>query len=103
MKCLESGKLTYKQIEAGRKSIRRYVQKVGSLWIRVFTNKSVTRKPIATRMGKGKGSHSKWICTVRAGQIIYEVAGLSNVLSFYSLKSAGYKLPFKTKVIKLIY
>jgi large subunit ribosomal protein L16 len=77
LKSLQAGKLKFKQIEAGRKSIRRNVNKKGNIFIRPFTGRSVTRKPIAVRMGKGKGNHSFWMCPIRAGQIIYELSGVS--------------------------
>jgi large subunit ribosomal protein L16 len=101
LKSLEPGKLTFKQIEAGRKSIRRNVKKEGNILIRVFTSKSVTRKSLASRMGKGKGNHSFWMCPIRAGQIIYELNGVSKNISFKALRRAGNKLPFKTSVVKL--
>jgi len=103
LKSLESGKLTFKQIEAGRKSIRRNVKKEGFLLIRVFTGKSVTRKSIASRMGKGKGAHSFWMCPIRSGQVIYELSGVSEALSTKALRRASNKLPFKTRVIKLLF
>jgi large subunit ribosomal protein L16 len=78
LKSLEPGKLTFKQMEAGRKSIRRNVKKAGSILIRTFASKSITKKPVATRMGKGKGNHEYWMCPIRAGQIIYEVSGVSS-------------------------
>lgn len=103
LKSLESGKLNLKQIEAGRKSIRRNVKKIGNLWIRVFTSKSITKKPIATRMGKGKGNHAVWICPIKKGQIIYELSGISPNVSIKALRQASNKMPFKTKICKLIY
>ena len=99
----ESGKLTFKQIEAGRKSLKRAVKRLGFLWIRVFTYVSLSKKPLATRMGKGKGSHSKWVCPIRKGQTIYEISGLSDLKSYMVLCGAGSKLPVKTKIVKLIY
>jgi large subunit ribosomal protein L16 len=103
LKSLQPGKLTLQQIEAGRKSIRRSVKKAGKLFIRVFTSKSITKKPLATRMGKGKGNHSLWLCPIKKGQVIYELAGLSNLVSSKALQGASAKLPFKTKVIKLFF
>ena len=103
IKSLKPGKLKLKQIEAGRKAIRRNVKKAGNLYIRVFTNKSVTSKPVASRMGKGKGNHSFWMCPVKKGQIIYEVSSLSKIVSLKALEKASNKLPFKNKVIKLFY
>ena len=103
LKSLEAGKLTFKQIEAGRKSIRRNVSKKAKIWIRVFTSKSVTSKPIAVRMGKGKGSHSFWMTPVRVGQIIYEVSNVSFYEGIKSLSRASSKMPFKTRVVSIIF
>ena len=96
---IENGKLTYNQIEACRKTIRRILKKQGVVYLRVFTNISITKKPVASRMGKGKGSHSMWICLVKKGQVICEVVCyLSKTLNLglKALKSASSKLPFKT-------
>ena len=79
------------------------MNKKGNLFIRPFTGRSVTRKPIAVRMGKGKGNHSFWMCPIRAGQIIYELSGVSWHISKKSLKRASSKVPVKTKIVKLIY
>jgi large subunit ribosomal protein L16 len=103
IKSISSGKLNLKQIEAGRKAIRRNVKKSGKLYIRVFTNKSVTSKPVASRMGKGKGSHSFWMCPVKKGQIIYELSSVSKLVSIKALEKASNKLPFKNKIVKLVY
>ena len=103
LKSVDSGKLTFKHIEAGRRAIRRTIKKTGDMWIKVFTYASVSKKPTAVRMGKGKGSHSYWMCPIRPGQIIYEIGGAPVDLSLKALKSAGTKLPFKTSIIKLIY
>lgn len=103
LKSVVSGKLTFKQIEAGRKSIRRNVNKQGNVWIRVFTSKSVTSKPIAVRMGKGKGSHSYWMTPIRSGQIIFELSGVGAIMAFKALKRASFKIPFKTKIVKLLF
>lgn len=103
LKALDYGKLTFKQIEAGRRSIRRTTKKTGKLFINVFTSFSITKKPLASRMGKGKGAHSMWICPIRKGQIIYELVGLDFDISLKALIQAGSKLPIKTKVVKLLF
>ena len=103
LKALDCGKMTFKQIEAGRRAVRRTTKKEGIISINVFTNSSVTKKPVASRMGKGKGAHSLWIGTVRAGQIIYELSGVNHNLSVKALFNAGTKMPFKTKIVKLMY
>lgn len=101
LKALENGKLTYSQIEACRKTIRRVLKKQGIVFLRVFTNVSITKKPIASRMGKGKGSHYTWICLIKKGQVICEVAfffSLTLNLGLKALKSASSKLPIKTNI-----
>ena len=101
LKSLENGKLTYNQIEACRKTIRRILKKQGIVYLRVFTNVSITKKPVASRMGKGKGSHFTWICLIKKGQVICEViCYISTTLNLClkALKSASSKLPFKTNI-----
>lgn len=104
LKSLGSARMTLKQIEAGRKSIRRNIKKSGEVFIRVFTGKSVTSKGLNSRMGKGKGSHSYWMCPIRRGQIIYEVASSSSeIMCRKALMRAAVKMPFKTKIIRLMF
>lgn len=103
LKALQPGRLTFKQIEAARRTIRRTGKKEGNLWINLFTNFSLSKKPVGSRMGSGKGAHSSWVCPVRRGQILYEISGLSRDTSIKALSSAGSKLPIKTSVVKLIY
>jgi large subunit ribosomal protein L16 len=102
LKAIENGKLTYKQIEACRKSIRRMLKKQGNIFIRVFTNISLTKKPVAVRMGKGKGSHFVWVAVIRKGQIILELIFNSVEkfsLNIKALNVASKKLPMRTKFI----
>jgi len=107
LKLLEPGKLTFKHIEACRKCIRRNLKKAGTINIRLFMSFSKTKKAIGSRMGKGKGSHSIWICVVRAGQIICEVNFIPNTILDYkvllALRGAGSKIPLKTTICRLIY
>jgi large subunit ribosomal protein L16 len=106
IKSIENGKLTFKQIEACRKSIRRVLRKEGNVFLRVFTNISVTKKPVSTRMGKGKGSHSMWISLIRKGQILCEVSEISMEIlnrALKALKSASSKLPVRTRVVYSCY
>jgi len=101
LKSIENGRLTYKQIEACRKAIRRKLKKQGIIFFRIFTNISLTKKPVATRMGSGKGNHNIWICLIKKGQIIVELLFFSLVrykLNIIALKAASSKLPIKTKV-----
>lgn len=101
LKAIENGKLTYNQIEACRKSVRRMIKKQSIVLLRVFTNISLTKKPVAIRMGGGKGNHSIWICIIKKGQIIVELIFLSMTtynLNYRALKAASSKLPIKTKI-----
>ena len=99
LKAVESGKLTAQQIEAARIAINRKIKRGGQVWIRVFPDKPVTKKPAETRMGKGKGSPEGWVAITKPGKIIYELAGVEEELAIKALTLAGAKLPFKTKVI----
>jgi len=103
LKALDSGKLTFKQIEACRKSIRRDVKKLGNVYIRAFTYFSITKKAVGIRMGKGKGNHFLWVCPIRSGQIICELSGIEESKALFALNSASSKLPIKAKAIKLFY
>ncbi len=99
LKAVERGKLTAQQIEAARIAINRKIKRGGQVWIRVFPDKPVTKKPAETRMGKGKGSPEYWVAVTKPGKIIYELAGIEEELAIEALTLAGAKLPFKTKVI----
>ncbi|AGF78598.1 LSU ribosomal protein L16P [Desulfocapsa sulfexigens DSM 10523] len=99
LKAVERGKMTAQQIEAARIAINRKIKRGGQVWIRVFPDKPVTKKPAETRMGKGKGSPEYWVAVTKPGKIIYELAGVDEELAIKALTLAGAKLPFKTKVI----
>jgi large subunit ribosomal protein L16 len=99
LKAVESGKLTAQQIEAARIAINRKIKRGGQVWIRVFPDKPITKKPAETRMGKGKGAPDHWIAITKPGKIIYELSGVEESLAIRALTLAGAKLPFKTKVI----
>lgn len=99
LKAVECGKMTAQQIEAARIAISRTVKRGGKLWIRVFPDKPITKKPAETRMGGGKGNPELWIAPVQPGKIIYEISGIEEELAVKALKLAGNKLPFATKVI----
>ena len=100
---LESGKIQYKQIEACRRTIKRGLRKIGNLWIKLFTNTQVTKKAIASRMGKGKGNVAYWISPIKKGQILFEISGINYDKALFILNKSKSKLPVKTKVIKIIY
>lgn len=99
LKAVESGKLTSQQIESARIAINRKIKRGGKVWIRVFPDKPITKKPAETRMGKGKGAPDHWVAITKPGKIIYELAGVEESLAIRALTLAGAKLPFKTKVI----
>ncbi len=99
LKATQCGKLTSQQIEAARITISRTVKRSGQMWIRVFPDKPVTKKPAETRMGKGKGSPESWCAPVKPGRILYEITGVEESVAIKALTLAGNKLPFSTKVI----
>jgi large subunit ribosomal protein L16 len=100
LKSLQSGILTSKQIEAARQVIVRKTKRKIKLWIKIFPNVSVTSKPIGTRMGKGKGSISHYICKIKRGTVIFEVCGPNLNILINALCSSQDKLPIKTKVFR---
>ena len=99
LKATTSGKMTAQQIEAARVAINRKIKRGGKVWIRVFPDKPVTKKPAETRMGKGKGSPEYWVAPIKPGRILYELAGVDEELAVRALTLAGNKLPFGTKVV----
>ena len=99
LKVVESSWLTSRQIEAARRAIVRHFRRGGKVWIRVFADKPVTKKPLETRMGKGKGSPEFWVSNVKPGRILFEVEGVSKEIAQKAFKNAGNKLPIKTKLV----
>lgn len=99
LKAVSCGKMTAQQIEAARITINRTLKRGGKVWIRVFPDKPITKKPAETRMGKGKGSPEYWVAPIKPGKILYEVGGVDEKLAMKALALAGNKLPFATKVI----
>lgn len=91
--------LTARQIEATRVTINRKIKKIGELFLRVFPDKPITKKPAETRMGKGKGSPEYWVCVVKRGKVLFEIKGVDITLAKEIFKAASYKLPMKTKFI----
>ena len=98
LKAVEAGWITSRQIEAARITISRRIRKVGRLWIRIFPNKSITKKPAETRMGKGKGSPEYWVAVVKPGRILFEVDGLNEEEAKEAFRQCGNKLPIKVKL-----
>ncbi|MFH1217036.1 MAG: 50S ribosomal protein L16 [Pseudomonadota bacterium] len=99
LKATECGKMTAQQIEAARIAINRTVKRGGQMWIRVFPDKPITKKPAETRMGKGKGSPEYWVAPIKPGRILYEITGIEESIAVKALTLAGNKLPFATTVI----
>ena len=99
LKAVAPGIMTAQQIEAARIAINRTVKRGGKMWIRVFPDKPLTKKPAETRMGKGKGSPELWVAPIHPGRILYELAGVDEELAVKALTLAGNKLPFPTKVV----
>lgn len=96
---LECGRLTSRQIEAGRIAINRCIKRGGKVWIRVFPDKPITKKPLETRMGKGKGNPEEWVAVIRPGRIIYEMEGVTTETAVEALTLAKHKLPIRTKIL----
>jgi large subunit ribosomal protein L16 len=95
----EGAWVTNRQIEAARIALTRHLKRGGKVWIRVFPDKPLTKKPAEVRMGKGKGAPESWVAEVRAGRIMYEIKGVDEAAALQALRLAGAKLPIKTKVV----
>jgi large subunit ribosomal protein L16 len=102
LKALEPERITARQIEAARKAINRYLRRAGRLWIRVFPDVPVSRKPAEVRMGSGKGSVEFYICRVQPGRILFELTGVSSAQAEEAFRLASGKLPIKTKFVQRI-
>jgi large subunit ribosomal protein L16 len=94
------GYITNRQIEAARIAMTRKIKRGGNVWIKIFPDKSLTKKPAEVRMGKGKGSPETWVAVVKPGRVMFELAGVEEGLAKEALKLAMYKLPVKTRIIK---
>ncbi len=99
LQALEPAWITSRQIEAARRAITNYLKRGGKVWIRIFPDKSVTKKPAETRMGSGKGNPEFWVAVVKPGRVMFEIAGVSEEQASEALRRAGMKFPIKTKVL----
>lgn len=99
LKALEPAWITSRQIEACRVTLSRRMKRDGKVWIRIFPDKPVSKKPLETRMGKGKGAPEFWVAVVKPGRVMFEVAGVSKEIAQEALRLCSYKLPIKTKVV----
>jgi len=99
LKATDRGRMTSRQIEAARRTITRHVKRGGKLWIRVFPDVPVTKKPIEVRQGKGKGNVEYWIAQIQPGRVLYEIEGVTEEIAREAFKLAAAKLPFKTTFV----
>ena len=99
LQAVEPGWITSNQIEAARIAMTRFTKRSGQVWIKIFPDKPVTKKPAETRMGSGKGSPEYWVSVVKPGRVMFEIAGVSEEVAREALRLASHKLPIKTKVI----
>ena len=99
LQALEPGWITSNQIEAARIAMTRYTKRGGQVWIKIFPDKPVTKKPAETRMGSRKGSPEFWVAVVKPGRIMFEIAGVSEEVAREALRLASHKLPIKTKIV----
>jgi large subunit ribosomal protein L16 len=99
LQVLESGKISARQIEAARVAMTRHVKRGGKIWIRIFPDKPITKKPAETRMGKGKGNVEEWVALVRRGRVVYEMEGVPREVAVQALRLAAHKLPMRTRFV----
>lgn len=99
LKAETRGFITSRQIEAARIAVTRHIKRGGQVWIRIFPDKSLTKKPAETRMGKGKGSPEEWVCVIKPGMMLYEVDGVTEEMAREAFLLAAHKLPIKTRFV----
>lgn len=100
LQATECGWITARQIEAARIAVTRHVKRGGQVWIRVFPDKPISKKPLETRMGRGKGPPDEWVAVIRPGRVLYEIEGVDEATAKEAFRLAGHKLPIHTKVLK---
>lgn len=100
LQALEPAWITSQQIEAARVAMTRFIKRGGKVWIKVFPDKPVTKKPAETRMGSGKGSPEMWVAVVKPGRVMFELAGVSEEIAKEAMTLASHKLPIKTRIVK---
>jgi large subunit ribosomal protein L16 len=100
LQALEAGLLTSRQIEAARVAMTRHVKRAGKVWIRIFPDISVTKKPAETRMGSGKGNPEYWVAVVQSGRVLFEMAGVNTEMAREAMRLASHKLPIKTRFLE---
>ena len=97
LQALEKGRLTARQIEAARIAMTRHVKRAGKIWIRIFPDKPITKKPAETRMGKGKGNPEEWVAVIKPGRVLYEMEGVPETVAREAFRLAAHKLPIPTR------
>ena len=99
LKAVERGRVTARQIEAARRAMTRHIKRGGKIWIRIFPDVPVSKKPLEVRMGKGKGTVEYWVCKIQPGKMLYEMEGVNESVAREAFKLAAAKLPFKTNFV----
>ena len=99
LQALEAGWVTARQIEAARIAMTRHIKRGGKIWIRIFPDKPVTKKPLETRMGKGKGAPEEWVCVIKPARVLYEIEGVDLATAKEAFRLAAQKLPIKTRFV----
>jgi large subunit ribosomal protein L16 len=99
LKATDRGRLTSRQIEAARRAMTRHIKRGGRIWIRIFPDKPVTKKPLETRMGKGKGAPEEWVCVIKPARVLYEMEGVTRETAEEAFRLAAMKLPIKTRFV----
>ena len=99
LKATGRGRITARQIEAARRAMTRHIKRGGKIWIRVFPDKPTTKKPLETRMGKGKGAPEEWVAVVKPARMLYEMEGVSREIAEEAFRLAAHKLPIKTRFV----
>ena len=102
LKVLECGYITDRQIEASRVAMTRFVKRGGKVWLRLFPDKPVTKKPAETRMGKGKGAPEQWVAVIRPGKVLFEMEGVTREVAEAAMRLAAHKLPMRTKFVSRV-
>ncbi len=100
LKAMDCGWITSRQIEAARIAMTRFIKRGGKVWIRLFPDKPITKKPAETRMGKGKGAPEEWVAVIRPGKILFEMEGVAPEIAQEAMRLAAHKIPMKTRFVK---
>jgi large subunit ribosomal protein L16 len=99
LKAMERGRITARQIEAARRAMTRHIKRGGKIWIRVFPDVPISKKPLEVRMGKGKGNVEYWVCKIQPGRVLYEMEGVTETIAREAFRLAAAKIPFKTSFV----